>query len=174
MVGRSREAASDATLASLQRAVSCVTRAVIVRGRYGPDAPHYWTFDERYVPLQGRFRLELSLLHTFTFRASADAPGDWRPTSTSYLYQLRERGGPEIVLFHWHPVPNLVQFPHLHVTAGAGSVTIDPRRHVPTGRVSLEAVIRFAIAELHVRPRRPDWQQVLTAGEREFDARRTW
>jgi len=55
-----------------------------------------------------------------------------------------------------------------------GAVEVSRRHHVPTGRVSLEAVVRFLIVELGVTLRRDDWEDVLADGERRFAERRTW
>lgn len=38
--------------------------------------------------------------------------------------------------------------------------------HVPTGLISLSDVVRFAIEELRVRPRRSDWQAILDEASR--------
>jgi hypothetical protein len=133
------------------------------------------TFDDRYVTLQGRYRLEFSLLHAYELRQSSGEPSQWSASSEAYFYQLREREGSEIIAFHWHPGRrNQPSFPHLHVTSQVGTVEIAAKRHVPTGRVSIEAVVRFLIQELHARPLRRDWAQVLDDGERLFNQRRSW
>ncbi len=84
--------------------------------------------------------------------------------TTGYFYHFRERNGPEVILFHRHPFPGQVHFPHLHMAGGAGSIAIDARRHIPTGPLSLHAVVRFAIAELGVRPLRRDWESIVAEG----------
>jgi len=161
VVDRAQAAAIDALRASLQRAVSCLSPAVLVRGRPGRDELSYWTLAERYVPLQGRHSLELSVFNAFELQKPPSGDGPSSLVTSAYSYQLRERGGPEIILFHWHPFANQVPFPHLHMAGGAGSVAIDARRHIPGGWVSLHAVVRFAIVELGVRPLRPDWERIL-------------
>jgi hypothetical protein len=45
---------------------------------------------------------------------------------------------------------------------------------LPTGRVSIEAVVRFRIEDLDVVPRRPDWDRVLERHEQAFREARTW
>lgn len=170
-----REAARDGLLGPLQRAVSCVSKAVVRRGYSDPGDPELLSFDDRYVPLQGRHRLELSLLHTFHLRQRADDPRYWTATSANYYYQVREQDGPEIIAFHWHPGRRgQPEFPHLHVASHVGSVHMAAKHHVPTGRVSLESVVRFLIEELHARPLRQDWQRVLDEGQQHFDRRRSW
>ena len=175
MTARSQDETRQASLEWFQRAISCVSKAVISRGQAIEGAPNFWTIDERYVPLRGRYRLEFSFHHTYTMRESSDGPRRWAVRSGSYFYQVRERVGPEIIAFHWHPGRRgQPDFPHLHVTSQSGSVRIPAKSHVPTGRVSVESVIRFLIEELHVRPLRPDWDRVLLGGERVFNDRRSW
>lgn len=175
MIGSGPGEIADDFAATLQRAVSCVSPAVIVRGRTDPAAPFYLSFNPRLAPLRAGGRLQFSILHTYDLEQRSTSPVSWRVTSKGYWYQLHERGGSEIVAFHWHPDGRQqVPFPHLHVTGQGGSVKIDQKQHVPTGRVSLEAVVRFAIDELQVRPLRADWERILEAGIARFDAQRSW
>mgnify|MGYP001271409931 FL=1 len=44
--------------------------------------------------------------------------------------------------------------------------------HIPTGRVSIEAVIRMLITEFGVRPLREDWEKRLNETESRFHERR--
>jgi len=130
---------------------------------------------ERYVPLGGRSRLEFSVLHAYAIRGGPLNQGRNMIGSVGYFYQLRERDGPEVIAFHWHPGrPNQPPFPHVHVQSRVGSVEISHRFHIPTGRVPIEAVVRFLITELDVQPRRDDWARVLDDGEQQFNARRSW
>lgn len=92
----------------------------------------------------------------------------------SYFYGLsrivRSGAEQELLHFHWerqlaagHPYPP----GHLHIGVGllARPTPIRPgdfhHAHIPTGRISLESVIRFAIIELGVNPLNPDWIQIL-------------
>lgn len=151
-----------------------MSKAVVIEGRGDPFAFPSFTFSERFVPLQGENRLEFSLLHLYQFEERPNQPGHWDAKSVSYAYQLRVRGGGELVRFEWHPFGHQISFAHLHIHGQAGPVRIDAKKHVPTGRVSLEAVVRFAITELGVRALRRDWQQVLERGEQAFNDRRSW
>jgi hypothetical protein len=72
--------------------------------------------------------------------------------------------------FHWTPEavePNAVTFPHLHVgralTADQAAIRLSDfhKAHIPTGHVSMVAVVRLAITEFGVTPLRPDWGRVL-------------
>jgi hypothetical protein len=115
--------------------------------------------------------LEFWLHHTYELGQRQGDPGSLNAIATGYFYQLRERAGPEIIAFHWHPNQrNQPDFPHLHLRSRSGSVEIDRKNHVPTGQVSLQSVVRFAIVELGVRPLRSDWEAVLAEGEQRFAA----
>jgi hypothetical protein len=88
----------------------------------------------------------------------------------------------ELLTFHWsreHSPGDRSPPGHLHIGNG---LLADPtviragdfaNAHIPTERLSLEAVIRFAIMELEVEPLRDDWADVLDETEGVFKARRT-
>lgn len=175
MVISDRAAGLDEFTAMLQRAIACVSRSVLVQARGSLTAPFHLSFPHRFIPLQGRHRVALSVLHAFVLRERDEAPSSLVVRSAGYWYQFRERDGAEVIAFHWHPTGRgQVPFAHLHLAGRAGTINIDRRRHIPTGRVSLEAVVRFAIEELGVRPLRTDWQRVIEAGIQDFDAGRSW
>ena len=83
----------------------------------------------------------------------------WGASTTGYRFRLEGVDGRELVSWHWHPDGlSGVRWPHLHVDA----VALAPRSqltgaHLPTGSaVDLSAVLRLAIADLGVPPRRRD------------------
>jgi len=98
-------------------------------------------------------------------------------STTAYRYHLLDDSGAEMIGWHWHPDslgdPRLRGHPHLHVPAGS----IDRRIHVPTGRVSIESVLRLLLIDLAV-PARPahitDFAKVLDDCERPFIEHRRW
>ncbi len=148
---------------------------VILRGLSHPNAPEYWTFNERYVPLRGRDQLAFSFIHEYILIQRGEGARNWRVSSRTYFYQVRRHPDSELIAFHWHPGRRgQPEFPHLHIDGARGSVTIARKNHVPTGRISLESVARFLIAELDVRPLRGDWEQVLDDGEQAFSSHRSW
>lgn len=92
----------------------------------------------------------------------------WRVELASYTYSLLDRDLLEICTYQWHPEGRShIKTPHLHIGRGAtGNVaTFGPRGlhrvHFPTGKIDLADVLRLAIAEFGVEPRREDWEQVL-------------
>jgi len=84
------------------------------------------------------------------------------------LLDVQER---ELLVYHWHPVSRFegLDHPHLHVSAAlTAQVDATTRReigldklHLPTGQVSLAAVIRMLITEFGIAPLRHDWRDVL-------------
>ena len=66
-----------------------------------------------------------------------------------------------ILAYHWHPVGvSPVTAPHLHLGGQLMDVDVG-KAHLPTGVVSLQAVLRLAIADLGVAPLRDEWREVL-------------
>lgn len=147
--------------------------AIVRRGRQQHQLPDYWSLGERYVPLAGRNRLVFSMRNVY--RPERNSPRQIRLRTVSYWYEFSEQDSSELISFHWHPHrPGQPSFPHLHMESRFGSVVVLKRNHVPSGRVSFESVVRFAIEELGVRPLRPDWDAVLAIGEQHFVAQRSW
>ncbi|MDQ3693418.1 MAG: hypothetical protein M3464_07305 [Chloroflexota bacterium] len=46
------------------------------------------------------------------------------------------------------------------------------KKHLPTGRVSIQSVVRFAIEELGVPPLRRNWRDILDRGQQQFEVDR--
>lgn len=95
--------------------------------------------------------------------------GGWAVHTVNYKYELQVASGREIVAYHFDPDRGRVRTPHLHVRGLTAPLPLS-KVHFPTGRVSIEDVIRLAITELRVRPRLPDgqWQSLLEETEEEF------
>lgn len=88
----------------------------------------------------------------------------------------------EILHFHWDRVPspgNPYPPGHLHIGQGLLAQPTFTRRgdfhhaHIPTGQVSIESVIRFAIVELDVAPLDQNWAVVLSESEAQTSLFRT-
>ena len=69
-----------------------------------------------------------------------------------------------MLLYHWEPRGNSpVVIPHLHLEQAAGVIREEVRdAHLPTGDVSLNAILRVLIEEVGVQPRRSDWNSILS------------
>ena len=80
-------------------------------------------------------------------------------------YQLIDRLGRTILAFHWHPVgQSRVTWPHVHVYGRTEPEELG-KAHLPTGDVSLAAVVRMLIDDFGVVPVRPDWRAILARHE---------
>jgi len=114
----------------------------------------------------------LTFTHRYAIVQAHDDRGPWKVSTAEYVYELRDRNGKLVVGLHWHPASrSRVAWPHLHVPRDTAYNL--GKLHPPTGRVSVEAVLRFAIIELEVRARR-GWETAFERSERAFVEHRTW
>lgn len=178
MPAKTPRAAVDAFLTPLRRAIACFTDVQLTGG----DEPHvghaltvrptpyihlYGYPDPRSVP-QG---FHFVLLHLYEVTWSTDG---WAVHTRGYTYGLELAGGQEIVIYHYDPRPeSKVKTPHLHVR-GLDKPFDLGKAHFPTGRVSIEEVLRFAVRELGVRPGTTNWETILEETERDFHEKKTW
>ncbi len=71
--------------------------------------------------------------------------------------------------------PRQKDFPHLHIGSSIlqSELPVANRRfhllHVPTMRLSIETIVRFAIDELGVKSRNPDWREQLATNDALFE-----
>lgn len=179
MAGRTPPEAVQKFLDSLQRALSCVTVAVLnSRGGYYPsEFPHPLTLGGGLPVELGRGSgLAVEVRQQYRVIESTRGHEPWKVTTVAYYYSLRESGGPEILSYQWHPSQrSAVTFPHLHLGAGArvGRKELE-RAHIPTSRVALEDFIRLLIEHFSVAPLREDWEEGLQKSRAEFEQDRSW
>jgi hypothetical protein len=136
------------------------------RGGYYPaSTPHPLTFrDDASVRLGGAVRLSLAVeIHYRIFESpEGRVDGPWSVAVVSYIYSLYVAEDAMLLSYHWHPQGRSpITTPHLHLGSAAVTQVFLADAHLPTGIVSLPDVVRLAIRDLHVRPLRPDWSQVL-------------
>lgn len=132
-----------------------------------PDALALVLHDGGPAALQGPVPLLLDFSQHFQV-FTVDAPRSTRIEVLSYVYTVLTRDRVELVSFQWHPYgAGEIEFPHVHIgpaLARRDSV-VRPgeahKIHVPTGEVSLADVVRLAITEFGVEPRRDDWEEIL-------------
>lgn len=171
MPSRTPAAAVSTVKEALQRAVSCVSDAVLVvsPGGYRPAGSiHYLTFAQEFVRLKDD-GAGLGLRTRYSYRLQND-PTDrraWLAACVDYLYAIHNADEREILAYHWHPDGRSpLVAPHLHLGPGAALGRVElTRAHLPTGAVGLPAVLQFAIRDLGVRPLRDDWTAILDAPE---------
>jgi hypothetical protein len=140
---------------------------VLIHGGHAPARrPYTLTFGgSEIIPIQGPQRISLGMIYNYTVEPADDG---WRVHTASYAYQLFLRDERPLISWHWHPGGRSpVTWPHAHVPHHVSPVDLS-KAHVPTGQVSIQAVIRFAIEEVSVEPLRPDWRAMLEQTERSF------
>ncbi len=103
--------------------------------------------------------------------------GPYKVTTLQYEYQFATPDGDNLLTFHWTPETkesSQKTYHHMHIGSKllAKDTPILPgslnKAHIPTGRVSIESVVRFAIEELGVKPLRNGWQKDLDRSESTF------
>lgn len=97
--------------------------------------------------------------------------GAWGIQVTEYYYALTGEADAELLAFHWHPRSRSpTTRPHLHLGPALGRLSSPASRaHVPTGPIALQDVIRLAITDFGVLPRRQDWDTLLQRTRRVFE-----
>jgi hypothetical protein len=156
----------------LRRALSCITTAqlFVPRGKR-PGEIEALALSEDPLPLRSARIGPLRFILGHQFKVVQDGRHSWHVSTTWYRYHLTDPLNRELLAWHWHPATS--PYPHLHVPAGL----IEPRVHIPTGRVSMESVIRLLLSDLQVPPAREhasDYGQVLDDCEGKFIEHRRW
>jgi hypothetical protein len=144
---------------------------------YTPDLEHSLSPDKgEPVRLAGDNNLYISTILRYCVVQAEGERGPWKVETTAYYHALETQDAKEIVSFQWHPAQaSTFTFPHLHLEAGIGAnLGILEKTHIPTGRIALEDVLRFAILELGVEPQREGWAEILGETQGRFEEWRTW
>jgi len=181
MAGRTRKEAVENFLDPLRRAISRVTRdqLVVSPGGYGArQGVHVVTLTSAgFAVLRAPRPVALSVDIQYEVIQAEGELGPWKTTIVQYQYSFRSPDGQnEILGFHWHPRTGRFTHPHVHVGSAAlsdGSL-LTRKMHIPTGRIAVEQVLRFAIEDFEVEPLDEDWDEVLRAGQQRFERWRTW
>jgi hypothetical protein len=172
LAGKTPNEARDNFIAPIQRALSCLSTAVV---SYRPAAVGdievlILSEDPVRVPLNSGATVYLSVDQQYRLVEAEGAPGPCKASSRGYRYQLEAEDGHEFAAWHWHPFGRSKERrPLLHVGDGPLVGT-----HLPSGRVGVEAVFRLLLGELDARPPRTDWEQVLDDVDEAYRTWRTW
>ena len=148
MAGRTPRAALDAFVGPLQRALSCVTHEILLFSGHQPGRLHSLTLSVDRAGLTTRNSpgtLLLSLDQQYRLVQAGGDLGPWKVRTEAYRYRIDDSARRELISWHWHPIGDSRHTrPHLHVSEGrlAGL-------HLPTGRVSIEGILRFLLVDLH-------------------------
>ena len=161
----------------LKDVIGCVTDEGFVARIRQPGGPFPARFQSGFAILDrisGLPPIALTLTHSYTIVPPVDGQRLWRVRTAGWIYKLADSRDELIAAFHWHPENSgRVARPHVHVHGDHDIVDLH-KLHFPTGRVSIESVIRFVIEDLDVVPRRSDWERVLDGHEEVFRQERSW
>jgi hypothetical protein len=132
--------------------------------------------EEQPVKLKCRpvLLLRIGMLYEIVRTSESDRP-PWRVSTRGYAYEMQTSSGELVWSYHWHPNPR-VPNPHAHLghTQLAEDAVLHQKAHNPTGRVSLESVVRACITEYGAKPLRDDWDKTLALREGDFQIYRSW
>jgi hypothetical protein len=173
LAGRTPREAFEPFAGAFQQALSCVTLAGFHAEGYSPvDVPYSADVNGgEAVPLSGGS--SIGLIVALRYRATQDgrSHGAWRMEVMEYYYALAGEADAELLAYHWHPRSRSpIIRPHLHLGPALGRLSRQAARaHVPTGPIALQDVIRLAITDFGVLPRRPDWDALLQRTRRIFE-----
>lgn len=179
--------AFDRYVAPFRDAIRCIAHGTLITSQE-------WAYQVNEVyslilndsdPVQLRPSPAISLSAGQRFRIveeNAVEDGPYRVHTVEYWYLFSLDDGREMLTYHWTPEvqPDSGQktYPHIHIGPAllAPDVPIFPetfhKKHVPSGRVSIESVVRFAIEDLGVSPLKSDWSDILDRGQGRFDQHR--
>jgi hypothetical protein len=168
LAGRTPREAVDDFLEPLRQIVGCVTDEGFVARIRREGGPYPARFQDGFAILGrtgSRQPFRLTLTHSYNVLPPSGEQRLWTVGTAGWIYDLADSRDELISAFHWHPENSgRVARPHVHVYGDHDTVDLH-KLHFPTGRVSLEAVVRFLIEDLDVVPRRRDWDEVLDRHE---------
>src|SRR3954452_8454640 len=152
LVAATPDDARAAFVASMRRACGWLTDEPLLDSLESSATAFLLTFRGRHATLESRngYRLRWRVSHVFRVIPAPGQQGMWQAQTTAYVYELRLVGGADLIAYHWHPRGiSGITWPHAHLHTLTAPVDLS-RTHFPTGRIALEAVVRYAIMELKV------------------------
>jgi hypothetical protein len=181
--GRTPQEAFTNFVEPLASAMACVARCKLSAssgGRSEVDTVHHLLGNGGApIPVGGPHRLSLQLRMKYRIVRVGDPDADdpFKIRTVAYSYTLTDASDQGILGYHWHPDgESHITGPHVHVggTQLRDDAVLASKQHVPTGRISLEQVLRSLISEHDVPARANDWDQRLTLTDGVFKLYRTW
>lgn len=171
MAGKTPTRAVNNFLRPLRKVVDCITKTTLrVQRSVQSEKPHVLFLGEgEPVALKARDQRAISLTMIMGFQVvpAGGELGKYKVKTTSYFYQILKDES-EIICYQWHPEETpKIWFPHIHVKGELSKI------HLPTGRVSIEEVIRLLIVEFKIVGK-SGWEDVLRETQRKFERYRTW
>lgn len=174
MPGRTPDRAREAFFTPLRLGLSCITNAQLFAANKAAGDVEALTLSDD--PLRLRCGDMAAVAHVslrigHRYRLVQDDDG-WHVSTVAYEYYLLDDNQHELVAWHWHP-NSRVKSPHVHAPADP----VHRRMHIPSGRISIESVLRMLITDFGVQPmpdHSGDWEAILDEAERNFITHRRW
>jgi len=154
---------------AFQSALSCLTVARFNAEGYRPiDLPYSAELQDGEPVVIAGSSLRLLVVLRYRIIQAANSPGAWVVQLTAYDYELLDNSDRELLAYQWHPQGrSSVTWPHVHLGPAAGDLWRPlSRAHLPTGRIVVQDVLRLAIRDFGVPPRRANWEAVLERTQR--------
>jgi hypothetical protein len=184
LAGRTLSEAVNNYIAPLAEALLCITQRRLSRPPSRGlrlNTPYEANLaDMDPVALRGQVPLTFSAGQNYEILELDEGDQRWRYAirTSAYFYAIATAEGRSILEFHWQPdakpardEEKVITIPHMHVgpAVTAGQTVIRPdsfhKAHIPTGRVTLQSMVRLLIEELGIEPLNAKWNDILTASE---------
>lgn len=156
------------------KALGCITDAIPLLAETEGRALYALTTSEFPLLLGSREGepVFLGIDQHVVFGADPVHPGEFKAHTRKYIYTLA-MGDLDRPLVEWHWHPENRPDPHIHIP---GLPAPMKTTHLPTGRVAIEEVIRYLIADLGVTPKPNEAAALATLNECQsvFEQFRSW
>lgn len=171
MPGSTEEEAIQNYSAPISQTLSCITDVPLAIGDVRGKTALAFVGTPPIARIHGT-QFDLYFAQSFSVVQREDG---WKVQTEGYVYRI-QTGTHPYVQYHWHPVGDyLKKRPHLHLNAQSGVLKQGLNKiHFPTGRMSIEELVRFLIEDIHASPLREDWNDILRANLDRFERYRSW
>lgn len=172
MAARTPAEAVRTFVGDFQQALSCLTVARFSAEGYRPIDLSYSAELQAGEPVViAGSSLRLLIVLRYRIIQMADRPSAWTIRLTAYDYELLDEQDREILAYQWHPqARSPVTWPHVHLGPAAGELWRPlSRAHLPTRQIAVQDVLRLAIRDFGVPPRRANWEAVLDRTQRALE-----
>lgn len=173
MSSRSEYAAVSRTAETLRQCLSCVTSQPFQLSERSKDSSLFtFSFQPRGRVIRlttPSNRLYFSVVYAIRAIQPHPDQNEFVGEVVGYEVTIGLSENTESLAYHWHRAGvSRVRTPHLHVSSpiyvsGSEHQSLHlGKMHLPTGFVSIAAIVRLLIQDFRVQPSRTDWDSVLT------------
>lgn len=158
--------------------IRCLTSAHVVNNKHAEAGTEiFFAFSNNPVDLLGS-PYSLFLLQRVKVIPHPRIEGEWKVKTLGYEYAIElTKEKKEVIAFHWNSSVDNGLRAHIHVGLTGKGQSLSNKHHIPSGRVSVENVVKFLIEELRVPPAkayRGTWNDLIEKALQKFNAFRSW